>query len=479
MRDSRVQVVVEAWQRLSEKFPDLPPSGGAEDQLGDMDYGLPTRFRGVPYQIEPFESVVALAQTPRAINQVVRDAEATWARLHGECSLKEVFALSCLKYCAPTAYDFLLENATSLQLVSSSPNMEERSGHVKALLETWQRLTEHTERDLSHAKSLITFLFPGWAEVQWVSDGREGLQGVRHSHPTDYLDRLTRGALRDEEVPDQEVLSLLRKYESGTLASDDVERLAAAPQLGPKLEHFGPGRMDGDGLRRLAGRVFDAVYGDHGVSADGASSSAFLSLWRMAIRSPIGREEHQAWAAEQVISFLDKSLRFSNSVYYYWRTNDEGEIHVKDPSLYAGIRRRIVAAARNILSHPSVLTTVLDPGYMYSSYHFCIHHSEEKQGGGGFRAEEWTWFGAALVEAARFDAVTAVPQIVGLLTDERGSPFEGFEHHLSTKGSSVFGTQILKAIRVVRNSDVNVRRFSDREQACFEFVRTLDPDELP
>ena len=69
-------------------------------------------------------------------------------------------------------------------------------------------------------------------------------------------------------------------------------------------------------------------------------------------------------------------------------------------------------------SSPECLISVLDPHCMYSISRFSIDLSQPEQGGSGYDPDEWKWLASLLIEAAKINTVTILPQIVNLIYKE-------------------------------------------------------------
>ena len=225
------------------------------------------------------------------------------------------------------------------------------------------------------------------------------------------------------------------------------------------MEQFGLLFLDGKEIRQVTSELFEIELQEMGVTANAKGREGLLSLWRLSLDVPVAEEEHSAWILGEILAALEVSLRFANDLYYYWRYNDR--ISVDDRKRYPELRNRVVKKARELYGeNPSKLIEVLDPSIPYSVFEFAGVFSEVKEGGTGFRTDEWKWFALVLADAAEENAELLIPQIVQwVFRSDMGSGTKylyRFEHELAT---SLFENRLLGVMELVAE---------DREYTAFD-----------
>ncbi len=176
--------------------------------------------------------------------------------------------------------------------------------------------------------------------------------------------------------------------------------------------------------------ILPHIVGSHdgahnGVKANRDSSEGFSSLWRLSLDLRIDKEKHRDWILKQIYKYLHVSLRFANDLYYFWKHNDQTSIDIKQPM--PELREPVIMKAKEIFENsPDTLVKVIDPDFIFSFYHFAVLYSKEKEGGSGFKPEEWCWLGNALYEAAKQKPEIMLPQISCFLISEDRMVSEDF-----------------------------------------------------
>ena len=366
----------------------------------------------------PLDHIARLIKTPRLLKIVLRRVWHSWKVLHGEIDFDDLLISNVLRFASPEAYSFILENFREIRGLNVENNSSDKEKAKDRLQKKWNCTTENAKWDITAAEKLVAFLFPTYSSEPHLRPINVP-QGVRHSKPTDYWSRLNNEEIEIDEIRDQDVLQALNKWKKNNNAICFKklllpEALFECQELAPKFEHFAPLFLNGNDFRNIASSLFTITLTKEGVHANNESCSGFLSLWRLSTRDPIGTTEHNKWILDEILKALNVSLRFANDLFYYWQCNSRDEIRSKKsrPELH----KPIVEKAKCLYElSPKRLISVLDPHYMYSISQFARHLNLPEQGGSGYEPCEWKWLANLLIEAAKINTATILPQIVNLI----------------------------------------------------------------
>lgn len=421
---------------------------------------------------DPIDHIMRLLKTPRLLKTILRRTVHSWERLHGEIDFDDLLVANIIRFAAPEAYDFLLENYREIRGLWREGVLKDKEKRKELLQIKWSRMTNAANWDITAAEELLGFLFPMWTK-QLFPESSEVPQGVRHSIPTDYWIRLNIEELGEKEVSDQETLHALVNWKKDRNVPHFCglslpEALFAHEQLAPKFEQFAWLVMDGGDFRNLASLLFEIILNKHGVKANSKSCAGFLSLWRMAIRTPIDQHEHNNWILDEIRKALPRSFRFANDLYYYWQSNSETDVSVKRPR--PELREPIIQEARSLFQDsPERLIESLDSDFPYSVYHFVVHNSQPDRGGAGFNPVEWKWFADILLEAARLKPLVIIPQIVPLIVREEMTIHDFIYTFDKEMALQLFGDKINEVMALIAQP-LDYSKFNERERRSIEFA---------
>jgi hypothetical protein len=406
-----------------QRFPDDIPTLTEQERNNRLGHFPSKELSDLLVEVRnvPIDHIIRLVITPRLLKTILRRTKHSWERLHGEIDFDDLLVANVIRFAGPEAYDFLLENFREIRGLEREGLQKDKDKRKERLQAKWSRVTNAANWDVSAGEELVAFLFPMWVIKSYFGGGLVP-QGVRNSIPTDYWLRLNIEELGELEVRDQETLHALVNWKkdvnTGHFRGLSLpEALFAREELSPKFEQFARLVMDGRDFRQLASSLFAIIIKKHGVKANVDSCASFISLWRMAIRTPIDEQEHRDWLLQEIRKALPKSFRFANDLYYYWKSNDESDVHLKKP--HPELREPVIEEAKSLFKDsPERLIQALDPEFIYSVYHFVIHFSTPVVGASGFDPVAWGWFTCVLVDAAKLAPLVIIPQIVTLIVKE-------------------------------------------------------------
>ena len=422
----------------------------------------------------PVIQIPKLLKTPRLLKMSLRRTVKAWETLHGELDFDDLLILNVLRYGAPEACDFLIDNFREIRGLRTEGIGKDKEDRKKNLQAKWDKMTQMVPWDSTAAEELVAFLFPVW-DIKRIGSGKAVLQGARHGEPTDYWIKANIEDLTDVEVRDQEVLPALRGWkrdenDTSFRGMNLPMALYGTNSLAPKIEQFGHLFLDGNDVRNLAKSLFSIILKERGVGANAHSCDSFLSLWRLSLDNPIEQEEHRTWILQEIVKSLKISLRFANDLYYYWKHIDHGSIQEKKPQ--PELRDPIIKEAKKLYDkNPDKLIGVLDSTFMYCIYHFAIHFSEPDEGGSGFKSEEWRWLALVLIEAAYKKPESVLPQIVTLIVKSHMGRNQ-YIHELNfERAASLFQDRLLEVLKLL-SEDWDYSHFDKHEQERISFAKT-------
>jgi hypothetical protein len=435
-----------------------------DDLVGQLFAGM---------QKEPIQDICGLANTPRLLKLALRNTFRAWERLHGELDFDDLLVANILRFAAPESFDFLLSHSGEVRALEADSAFNNREERLKAIEIKWTAATTAAAWDTTCAKRLVQFLFPCWHDRNY-SRKAPSLQGVQVADPTDYWSRLNDGEIEASVIRDQELLRGLNRWKQDehgkhfrNLSLIDI--LGTQEDFAKRFEYFASKLLDGHEIRKIASGLFAAALATHGSKASDDLMPGFIPLWRLAIRRPIEEREHVTWVQHEIFTALPISLRFANSIYYYWSANSESDIHRKEHR--ADLRAAIVDHAQKVYSgNPQAFTRAVDRSYIYSSYHFVVHFSSPEQGGAGFSAANWKWFASLLMDAAEVNAQVIVPQLVCFLVDEQHM-IEGFRYTFNYAFTSEFFGNHIPRLMAVLAQAIDLTGYDVRESKRLQVAR--------
>jgi len=447
------------------------------ERLGDYYEDDLEKFLTLGLSNRPLDLISQILTTPRLLKIVLRRVWNTWNILHGEIDYDDLLVSNVLRYGAPEAFEFILVNLNEirgLQIEGIARTWDENKNQLE---EKWKKIIQNVNWNVSTAEELLAFLFPFWKKM-YQADSIEIPQGVRHSEPTDYWIRLNLEEVTEEEVRDQKVIHALNiiKSDPNAICYDKktlIHALYNNEKLASKVEQFARIFLNGNDFRAMAQELFDIILNQNGSAANGDSSPAFFSLWRLSIRSPIDKKVHFEWILKEVRKALSISLSFANDLYYYWKHNDRSLIdaNAKVNGLFQELRNGILERAETLFTNsPKNLITVLSSKIPYSVFQFTRLYSSQKEGGSGFKPNEWKWFMDVLLETAELDHKIIIPQICHLLIHTNRT-HDGYVYNFEIDLAAELFHDKLPQVMEILAKDLETNDMDDSEKQRIAFAK--------
>jgi len=279
--------------------------------------------------------------------------------------------------------------------------------------EIFLRLTSNVDWDADAAEILIGEMFPGWRSPG-VS-GPAAVQGFQHFEPIDYWARFLKGV--SDKCSDQSVL----RYFNDVMGSleDGSEKVSLSAlvfdvEFVRRFEHLLSQKIHARKALMIFIAVSRFIESIEDLAPSSKSVASFIPLWRLYIYSEsIPEDEHRSQIKDLAIHWLEIDLRYSNDIYYYWRSqsseNRSGVVEWRQDA--------ISEFQRLYADNPGKLPAILDMNFPYASYHFSVLFSQPKYGGVDFSLENWNWFFRLLLDAAIIEPQVLLPHVATFLTE--------------------------------------------------------------
>jgi len=394
--------------------------GKRDEHTGFKRSKFMEEFAEIDERLEkPIDYVTELLNNPRVAKLSLRRSYQGWEKLCGEIDFDELFMVNVIRSAAPEVFMFINENIASFQYLSSiDENSKDRADKSRdKLKDELKKISEGKEWNYEALNKIIDYLFRGWTEPAHTMypDMRKSerkYQHIENSWPTDYWARLMREELSPREVRDQEILFALDEWNKDRHSKvfrdmNMRDALISGQEVWDKALQFKE-RINEKTLRDLAKEQFRITLQKEKNKASHENCPA-VGKWFLLEPNPpsLDSKEWRDWFYEQIKMALPVSLGYANDLYHFW----------VDPERYRPIelRSKIVEEAKRIYGgNPETLVKAIDPE-LFSVTHFARECSESKQGGPGFKPEEWQWLGDALLAGAKIKQEIIVPQIVLLV----------------------------------------------------------------
>ena len=394
--------------------------GKRDEHTGFKRSKFMEEFAEIDERLEkPIDYVAELLNNPRIAKLSLRRSYQGWEKLCGEIDFDDLFMANVIRSAAPEVFMFINENIASFQYLSSiDENSKDRADKNRdKLQDELKKISEGKEWNYEALNKIIDYLFRGWTEPAHTMypDMRKSerkYQHIENSWPTDYWARLTREEISPREVRDQEILFALGEWNKDRHSKvfKDMnmrDALISGQEIWDKALQFKE-RINEETLRDLAKEQFQITLKKEKNKASYENCPAVEKWFLLEPKPPsLDSKEWRDWFYEQIKMALPVSLGYANDLYHFW----------VDPARYRPIelRSKIVEEAKRIYGgNPEALVKAIDPK-RFSVTHFAREYSESKQGGPGFKPEEWQWLGDALLAGAKIKREIIVPQIVLLV----------------------------------------------------------------
>lgn len=334
--------------------------------------------------------------------------------------LDELIILTALRYASSSAFSLILRRSQDLRNLSARHSVnttddekKERERNIQDLREEWQRAVGDSRSDPRALDILLCNLYPSAFAIvrktSWHQVNR--IQSVYSERSEVYLERIASGNMPQFGVRDQAAIKALFEIAENKNLESFSDRFTDSREFAELVVFFDasysrlislPQRLGVSSLMirdmsRKAGRRRIEEYPVHDL----------FSQWQH--RAEQDSEEFRQWAEKEIVNFIPQNLSHATELYFDF---------VRDPYLsiqtQAAIRQQVVAAAKERLSSlspdefarcfPSNLPYVL--GYLIrldrKPYppEFQTRHSD------------WVWMRDILLEAARSNPRTLVPQLI-------------------------------------------------------------------
>jgi hypothetical protein len=353
----------------------------------------------------PLFALLALVGSPRALKQLVRRVDRVWRNLHGEVELDDVVIVAALRLGAAPVFNFLLSD------IDPARHKPDRIlPRTETIPKTWAKVIKTLPQGEA-AQRLVDLMGVEQLSRSHVSDFEPGPQDVHEYDPVDYFRRIVAEDLAPGELRDQTVLRDLDEWKAGrpdTLVARLVNATDADDTYARRWEHFAS-RHASEQLIDVAREAADRVIARDGPSA-AADQAGLISIWR-ATRERGIMPETAAWVEEQSVRAVPVSIRFVNSLYYFW-TGHDGRVTTSEDRIK--IRRAITDAVRSTHVNGALLAKALYPKEPFQIVRLITETGENTT----LKAfSEWRDFAEVLLDGARLHPEILIPELANLAGD--------------------------------------------------------------
>jgi len=396
---------------------------------------------------DPIDAISELTNNPRVLKHALRKTLTAWEKLVGEIDFDDLLIVNVLKTVDERIFSFIDKNISPLKYLLNGRD-EKGIGELKnTLQEEFQSATKDCRYDVEAAKELLRVLFPVlFSERSHDSLYKESMltyQHVTSEGPTNYWERIKRGELYDNEIPDCEILRALRRwnedFESKAFRNlEMVEAFSKDKRVYPKAQQFKK-VISRDCLQSAGAKQFGITLKEYGYKASREVCPAVNQWFTL---GPEQRDNQwQQWLFDEIKKALPISLQYATDLYHFWYSperNQEGTL-----------RAKVVEAAKKIYEKdPALLAKVLDPNYIWSGFEF-IDNFMEKGSDGRFYLKQWSWLGERLIKAANENS-----QVIGVHTAAMLCIYPAYNREKGIEFNDEFQQQDLEQIFTGNNDAV-------------------------
>jgi hypothetical protein len=403
LREYAPNVVLHALQPL------LLDEDGYKLIASSLDYYWPWQF-----------VLHTLLRTPRMLKRALHRVSAAWPTLCGEVHIDDLISISTLRQGAPRAFSFFVKNYSLFRSAGKeTPHLrDEARTKVKETLQAeWQEITADKSFDARAAAWLMKELFPASGVITGVSGvysrHHQTMQSGRRGEI--YARRLLTESVAGEEITDQRILTLIRDAESDDQRlSELAQAITDSKFASDAFEEFAQ-HLRFTRFFPLLSNVYLAIRRRHTRTKYSRDDyPGFFAPWRLINDNrPAGFED---WLPGELGKCIPTDLRLMTDIYYFWLGTDRHTFEERRRS-----REVIHKALRESWSSmPAArIPDGFDPSHPYTLFHVIFTSDYLKPEAVPLgEIDDWLWTAGPLIEAARTQPQTMLPQIVIALNQE-------------------------------------------------------------
>jgi len=377
----------------------------------DEDYLIYQQYLGYmwPWQL----ALCEILRRPRILKHALRYLCETWPRLKGEVHFDHLLSVATLRAGAPEALAFLCSNFKLFKPANKQDHNIRDDARIKLkkeLEEGWTRISLGGTYDQKSAATLLKEIYPSSAGVTGVSGVSSPLpQSMQSDRRGDvYARRLFTGNRTEDEVSDQTLLAWMQQAGTEVAALKELaEAITDSKATSLAFEDLS-GCINFDQDLPLLTQIYETMRKRHGSLADSGESPGFFAPWRRALNNL--PKDFEPWLISELEKCIPRHLRLLGNIYYYWLGTDSHNFQERLAPRNA-IMEGLKAAWPRIT--PDQLVAGFDPSYPYTLFHLIYTSDYEKPVDVPLgKAEDWSWSGPFLYEAAKHKPSIMLPQIL-------------------------------------------------------------------
>ncbi len=427
---------------------------------------------------KPIFAIPKLLTGPRALKQVLRRTLSAWNRLHGEIDFDDLLMANVLRFAAPEAFDFIhnhihkLRMAESGKIESASDKLHQNTSENKAnkpeQLWNYYLKGKNILWDKKAAYDLIETLFPGITD--WNSNKTIVPQHIgREDLTVDYWVRLNTEELKEDEIPDQQVLCAIEKWKKDNKTKTYQGYSLAKAML--NIKHFAEMvnqfwfQFNGQEIKELTIQYFSLLRGE----AEKENRSGFSELSNMlSLQSKYSREDLKGeWVKDEIAMMLPINLDLAMDIYteYYkvfYSQSEKPQEHVD----------YIISKARECFNDISIFVKALEGAKQYCITQFINIWSKRENNIVDY--SKWVWLGDVLIQAFDENPNIVMPQIANIIVEqkqfENGWQFVGLQEDPSSVWS-MFKIGKKRMVELVAGVEIELSSFNMEEQRMIQYAQ--------
>lgn len=380
-------------------------------------------------------ALVSLMKTPRNLKSLLREIDRIWKTLNGEIDFCDMLVTCAIRNFQPTIFFLIIDRIDQFRFLTtyaddSHDAQEEIRKELSEIIRNSIPTTEYRE-----VEYLVDFLFPGFSEPN-SSTCELTFQRFILEAPTDYFKRFVAGELNEDEISDQSFLSLIagisNENQEERASTDELIRLISEKSaVAEKLEDFKDFFSDQSFYKFCSDYFRKAL--KHCINEDLRDYTGFKELWRISFSKKL--QNREMWLLEELEKAIQISLGAANDLYYFWRLENQFASSREIPT--NELRKGFLESGKKHLNEKS-LCRVLSINQPFAIWHFAYLYSDTSFGEDGFKTEDWAWLGSYLIQAAKEQPETILPQI-SIFLAKRTNDFPKATYSFTDERKAMFG----------------------------------------
>jgi hypothetical protein len=413
--------------------------------------------------------IVELLRNPRQLKRALAGTWTAWQQLHGEIYFDDLLVIHTIKASASALFHLMANNISRFKIFANRDTKVDNREMYQAVE---QVLDSDNAPDKMLYHKLIQFLFPGW-QIRLPNDKGERAdyelaelhpQGIASGGKVDYFARAFAEELNENELSDQNVMRVLQDYNNSNIPAKEIlSKALVSEQYAERIECFAK-LLRPEKVLDITTEYFKII-SELNSHSDLNKYDLTARLWRMSLDNPDSEAEYTKWLESQIDKYYAESLRFNNTIFYYWRSRTRSDVETKQrsPELYKMYVEKIKQLAKKPEEFIKALSSI--PPYIWTLRHI-VFMFEGNENIGHYAQQDksifsnWQpWIVDLLIKTAK-NAPTIIPMYTAPLMYDANMSFQDDEEENQrrqgwvarfdeTIARMLFGDDLLKIMKVI------------------------------